>query len=134
MNSSDAGGLVARPLLPAVGATNTATATTSTSGGYQARKDLEGYVTVTQDVSGLASTSVAGKIQEADDANGTNATDVSGAVFTLVNAGNLAAQRVQVLKLDNRQFTKPFVGYVGTIVGAGTNPMSVVMHGTPKSV
>lgn len=128
LDSESAGSAFPRALLPAVSAANTAAATTSTSGGYQDTQDFEGYIVVTQQI-GAVTGSITGKLQAADDANGTNATDIAGAVFTLTSA----AGNTQAIVIPKTAMTKRYLGYVGTIV---TGPVltSVVAHGSKKSV
>ena len=97
-------------LLPPVSAANTAAATTSTSGGYVDVRGYQGELLV-QQLTGAITGSVAGKLQYASDANGTGATDITGATFTNVSAAN----KVHTIALDPARVVGGFLGYVGTV-------------------
>lgn len=108
-----------------VSATNTAAAT-SGSGQWTDLSNYAGDVLVTQSI-GAVTGSITGKMQVADDANGTNAVDVTGAVFTAVSAAN----NVQNISLNSDGTAKRYLGYVGTIV-TGPALVSVTVSGVKK--
>lgn len=108
-----------------VSAANTAAAT-SGSGQWVDMSQYVGDVLFTQTV-GAVTGSIAGKLQCADDANGTNAADIAGATFTLVSSANV----VQSIAISAQSTAKRYVGYVGTIV-TGPALVAVVSHGVKK--
>lgn len=108
-----------------VSATNTAAATSST-GQWTDLSAYAGDVLVTQSI-GAVTGSITGKLQVADDANGTNAVDVTGAVFTAVSSAN----NVQNISLNSDGTAKRYLGYVGTIV-TGPALVSVTVSGVKK--
>lgn len=129
LNSAEACSLVARSLLDAVSATNTAGAT-SGSGFWIDTQDLEGDLIVTQNVGSLGSTSITGKLQSATDNAGTGAADVTGATFTAVTSSS----KSQTIVVPKTAITNRYLGYVGTIVGAGSNLVAVVANGAKKYI
>lgn len=129
LDSESAGSAVPSAILPSVAATNTATAT-SGAGNWVDTRQYTGYMLFTQMIGALGSTGIAGKLQCATDANGTGAADVAGATFANVAAAN----NVQSIVVPVTAFATPFVGYVGTTTGAGTNQVAVVAHGSKRYV
>ncbi len=115
----------ASQLLSPASCANTAAAT-SGNGFWVDLAQFEGDILVTQSV-GAVTGSITGKLQSADDANGTNAADISGATFTAVSSAN----NVQSISLDANSTAKRYLGYVGTIV-TGPALVGVVAHGTKK--
>lgn len=119
-------------LLDAVSAANTAAAT-SGSGKWLDVRVFDGEILVIQQCGALGGTSptITGKLQSASDANGTGAADITGAVFTIVNASN----NTQFLAVDPKKVVGGFLGFVGTITG--TTPtvlVSVTACGKKKIV
>jgi hypothetical protein len=112
-------------LLPPASCANTAAAT-SGNGFWTDLSAYEGDVLVTQTI-GAVTGSITGKLQAADDANGLNAADITGATFTAVSAAN----NVQSIAINARGTAKKFIGYVGTIV-TGPALAGVVAHGVKK--
>lgn len=116
---------VASQLLAPASCANTAAAT-SGNGFWVDISPYEGDVLVTQTV-GAVTGSITGKLQAADDANGTNAADITGATFTAVSSAN----SVQSITLNAKSTAKKFIGYVGTIV-TGPAVVGVIAHGVKK--
>lgn len=110
MLHSQASAATTELLLPPVSAANTAAATTNTSGGYIDVRGYQGELLVEQ-LTGAITGSVAGKLQYASDANGTGATDITGATFTNVTAAN----KCHKVALDPKKVVGGFLGYVGTV-------------------
>lgn len=108
-----------------VSAAATANAT-SGSGAWTDLSQFTGDVLVTQSI-GAVTGSITGKLQVADDANGTGAVDVAGAVFTAVSAAN----NTQNIALNSDATAKRYLGYVGTIV-TGPALVSVTVAGVKK--
>jgi hypothetical protein len=113
-------------LLAPASAANTAAAT-SGNGFWIDLQPFEGDILVTQTVGAITAGSITGKLQCADDANGTNAVDIAGAVFPLVNTANSALS----LSLSSKGTAKRYLGYVGTIV-TGPAVVAVTAHGVKK--
>jgi hypothetical protein len=113
-------------LLAPASAANTAAAT-SGNGFWIDLQPFEGDILVTQSVGAVTAGSITGRLQCADDANGTNAVDIAGAIFPLVNTAN----SVLSLSLNSKSTAKRFVGYVGTIV-TGPALVGVTAHGVKK--
>lgn len=112
-------------MLSSVSAANTAAAT-SGNGQWVDTAGLQGDILVVMNL-GAMTGSLSGKLQCADDANGTNAVDVTGATFA---AG--AANTPQILAWPANGFAKRYVGFVGTIVtGPSVLSVSCVTRG-PK--
>lgn len=128
MLNSQASAASAALLLPPVSAANTAAATTSTSGGYVDVRAYQGELLVTQ-ITGAITGSVAGKLQYASDANGTGATDITGATFTNVSAANKA----HTVALDPKKVIGGFLGYLGTVT-TGPVVIGVVVEGKKQIV
>lgn len=122
-NQAQAAELVS--LLTVASAANTAAATGS---GVDIRK-YEGDLMVTQAV-GVITGTLDGKLQQCDDAGGTNAEDITGAVFTQVTTSN-DNPNVQKITVPAGSLTRPFLRYVGTIV-TGPSLVGVVLHSHPK--
>lgn len=116
---------VAFQMLPAVSAANTAAAT-SGSGNWIDTAAYTGDILVTLNV-GAVTGSVTGKLQAADDANGTNAADITGATFTAVSAAN----KVQSIAINSDGTAKRYVGFVGTVV-TGPVLIAVTANGVKK--
>lgn len=95
-------------MLDAISAANTAAATSGT-GKWVDMAGAQGDILVVMSL-GAMTGGIAGKLQCADDANGTNAVDVTGATFA---AG--AANTPQILAWPANGFAKRYVGFVGTI-------------------
>jgi len=113
-------------LLAAISAANTAAAT-SGSGAWMDTQPVDGKIIVIMSLGALTG-SLAGKMQVADDANGTNAVDVSGATFATGVANT--AQRL-VVYADG--LAKRYLGFVGTIV-TGPVLIGVAAIACPKYV
>jgi hypothetical protein len=126
LNADNAGSLVARELLPAVSASNTAGATTSTSGGYADTQDLEGELAVVVNC-GAVTGSVTVKLQSASDANGTGAADISGAVASAISSANGTA----IITIPKNAMTARYLGIVGTVV-TGPVLISATLIGSKK--
>ena len=73
----------------------------------------EGYMVVTQQVGVVTGGTIAGKLQECDDAGGTNPVDIVGATFTSAGTSTDEVTQSIVIKVDG---LKPFLRYIGTIV------------------
>lgn len=114
-------------LLTAASAANTAAATGT---AVDIRK-YEGDLMVTQVVGTITGT-LDGKLQQCDDAGGTNAEDITGATFTQVTTSN-DAPNVQKVNVPAGALTRPFLRYVGTIV-TGPSIVGVTLHAHPKYV
>lgn len=114
-------------LLTAASAANTAAATGS---GVDIAK-YEGDLMVTQ-VIGVITGTIDGKLQQCDDAGGTNAEDITGATFTQVTTAN-DNPNVQRISVPAGSLTRPFLRYVGTIV-TGPAIVGVTLHSHPKYV
>lgn len=104
---------------------NTAAATGS---GVDIRK-YEGDLMVTQLVGSITGT-LDGKLQQCDDAGGTNAEDIAGATFTQVTTAN-DDPNVQKITVPAGALTRNFLRYVGTIV-TGPSLVGVSLHAHPK--
>ena len=126
-NADNVGSVVARQILNPASAANTAAAT-SGSGLWADTQDLEGTLDVIQAV-GAVTGSITGKLQVADDANGTGAADVTGATFTAVSSAN----NVQSISVSKNALAKRYIGYVGTIV-TGPAVVGVTVLGAKKYV
>jgi hypothetical protein len=114
-------------LLDAVSAANTAAAT-SGSGKWLDVRPFDGEILVVQQI-GAVTGSITGKLQSANDANGTGAADIAGATFTVVSSAN----NTQSIAVDPKRVTGGFLGYVGTIV-TGPALVSVTAGGKRKYV
>ena len=95
-------------------------------------RSVEGDLLFVQSVGAVSGTAptLDGKLQDATDAAGTGAADISGATFTQVTASNSVQKRTVQAKA-----TRGFVRYTGTI--AGTTPSfttAVIELHTLKSV
>lgn len=112
-------------LLTVASAANTAAATGS---GVDISK-YEGDIMVTQLV-GVITGTLDGKLQQCDDAGGTNAADITGAVFVQVTTAN-DNPNVQKITVPAGSLTQPFLRYVGTI-GTGPSLVGVCLHSHPK--
>lgn len=110
-------------VLAPVSAANTAAATSAgvPVAGY------EGDLVFIEHV-GANTGSITGKIQQCDDTGGTNAEDITGATFTVVNAPGGSIQKVIV---PRKAFTRTHARYLGTIV-TGPALVGVAMLATPK--
>lgn len=100
---------------------NTAAAT-SGSGQWMDMSTLQGDLAVIMNPGALTG-SLTGKLQCADDANGTNATDIAGATFAAAVAGT-----PQVVYIQANQTAKRYVGFAGVIV-TGPAIVGVVAYG-----
>jgi hypothetical protein len=89
----------------------------------------EGDLMVTQVVGAITGT-LSGKLQQCDDAAGTNAEDISGATFTQVTTSN-DDPNVQKITVPAGSLTRSFLRYVGTIV-TGPAIVGVTLHAHPK--
>lgn len=114
-------------LLTAASAANTAAAT----GTAVNIAKYEGDLMVTQ-VVGVITGTLDGKLQQCDDAAGTNAADITGATFTQVTTSN-DNPFVQRITVPAGSLTQPFLRYVGTIV-TGPAIVGVTLHAHPKYV
>lgn len=114
-------------LIDAVSAANTAAATSGSSKWLDVRS-YDGDLIVTQQI-GAVTGSITGKLQSATDANGTGATDITGATFTAVSSAN----NTQSIIVNPKKVVGGFLGYVGTIV-TGPALTSVTVVGQKKYV
>lgn len=114
-------------LIDAVSAAATANAT-SGNGKWLDVRAYEGEILVTQQ-SGAITGSLAGKLQSASDANGSDAADITGYTFTSVSAAN----KTYTCVVDPKKVVGGFLGYVGTIV-TGPVLISVVASGKKKYI
>ena len=112
-------------LLTAADHANTAAATGS---GVDITK-YEGDLMVTQ-VVGVLTGTLDGKLQQCDDAGGTNAEDITGATFAQVTTAN-DNPNVQKITVPAGSLTRNFLRYVGTI-GTGPAIVGAVLHSHPK--
>jgi hypothetical protein len=112
-------------LLTVASAANTAAATGT---GVDISK-YEGDLMVTQAV-GVITGTLDGKLQQCDDAGGTNAEDIAGATFAQVTTAN-DNPNVQKITVPAGSLTRSFLRYVGTIV-TGPSLVGVVLHAHPK--
>ena len=117
-------------LLDAVDAAATANAT-SGSGKWLDVRTYDGEILVIQNVGIVDAGSITGKLQSANDDDGTGAADITGYVFTAVTTAN--DPNVQTLVVDPKKVVGGFLGYVGTIATGGAL-VSVVAAGKPKYV
>ena len=101
--------LVASEALPSISAANTAAATSGNS-QWTDVSIYEGDIAMVINC-GAVTGSLTPKLQCADDANGTNATDITGATIAA-----LSAHGVGLIVIDKRAATKKYVGVVGTVV------------------
>ena len=85
----------------------------------------EGDLLVTQHVGALTG-SIDGKLQQCDDAGGTNAADISGAVWAQLTAAGIGK-----ITIPAGSLSKKFVRYVGVIV-TGPALVAVQLHARPK--
>lgn len=90
----------------------------------------EGDLMITQHVGVVTAGSITGKLQECDDAAGTNAVDITGAVFTAVTTAN-DDPNIQKITVDSNSLSKNYLRYVGTIV-TGPAILGVELHSRPK--
>ena len=117
-------------LLDAVSCANTAGAT-SGAGKWLDVRQYDGQILVIQQNGANASTgTLNGKLQYASDANGTGATDITGATFTAVSTAN----QTRTVALDPKRVIGGFLGYVGTIAVAQPIVVSVSTVGKLKYV
>lgn len=113
-------------LLDAVSAANTAAATSGSAKWLDVRP-YDGEIMVTQNLGAVTGT-IAGKLQYASDANGTGATDITGATF-----GTNTANSTSKVVVDPKAVIGGFLGYVGTIA-TGPSLVAVTAHGKKKIV
>lgn len=126
LDSQTAGSIVSRVALPSVSATNTAGATTSTSGGYVDTQDLEGDLVLVV-VTGAITGSVIVKVQSASDANGTGAADMTGYATGSIST---AAQTATIV-IPRSAMTARYLGVVGTVT-TGPVLIGAVLIGSKK--
>lgn len=129
-NSDTAGNVVTRQMLASGSKANTAAAT-SGNGYWIDTLDLEGFIAVTQIIEGVTAGTIVGKLQVADDANGTNAADVSGAAFASVASGG-SYPVIQTLSVARTLLAKRYLGYVGTITTGPAAVGNVIAQGIKK--
>lgn len=127
---SQASAATATPLLNAVQATNTATATSGT-GNWLDVRPYDGEILVVVNVGVVTSGTMAPKLQSATDANGGGGTDISGATGSNVTTAN--ASSAQTIVVDPKKVAGGFLGFVGTVT-SGSMAMSVVAIGKKKYV
>lgn len=104
--------------------------TASATGDWTAITDYEGFIIVTSCVGVVTAGQIAGKLQHADDDQGTNAADVTGGGFTTVTTSNDPMTEKVVV---NSNGLKPYIRYLGTIT-TGPVAASVTMAGVAKYV
>ena len=86
--------------------------------------EYEGYMVVTQNVGAVAAGTIVGKLQSCSAADGTDAADITGAVFTSCGTTTDETCESVVIKVDGLQ---KYLRYVGTIVtGAAIVGVSAV--------
>lgn len=117
----------ATSLIDSVSAAATANAT-SGSGKWLDVRAYESEILVVQQT-GAVTGSLAGKLQSASDANGSDAADITGATFTAVSAAN----KTHTCVIDPKKVVGGFLGYVGTIV-TGPVLISVTAIGRKKYI
>jgi hypothetical protein len=123
---NQASAATATSLLNAISAAATANAT-SGSGKWLDVRVYDGEILVTQQLGAVTGT-IAGKLQSASDANGTDAADITGYTF-----GTNTANSTSTIAVDPKKVVGGFLGYVGTIV-TGPSLVSVVASGKKKIV
>jgi hypothetical protein len=89
----------------------------------------DGDLVVVQHV-GVITGTLDGKLQQCDDAGGTNAEDITGATFTQVTTAN-DNPNIQKIYIPAGKPTRPFLRYLGT-VGTGPSVVGVELLSTPK--
>jgi hypothetical protein len=129
MLNSQASAATVTSLLDAVSCANTAAAT-SGAGKWLDVRGYDGELLVIQQSGAVNGGTLNGKLQYASDANGTGATDITGATFTAVSAAN----KTHSVALDPKKVTGGFLGYVGTIAVGQPILVSVVVAGKKKYV
>lgn len=102
-------------------------AATSGAGKWLDVRTFDGDIMAVQ-VLGAITGTIAGKLQSASDANGTGATDITGATFP-VNTTNQSS----IVIVDPKRVVGGFLGYVGTIA-TGPSLVSVTAGGQRKYV
>jgi hypothetical protein len=91
----------------------------------------EGDLMVTQTVGAITGT-IDGKLQACSAADGSDAADITGAVFTQVTTSNDDPNLQKItLPAGSLPAGKPYLRYLGT-VGTGPSVVAVVLHATPK--
>ena len=128
---SQASALTVTPLLNAVQATNTASATSGT-GNWLDVRTYDGEIAVLVNVGVVTSGSMAPKLQSATDANGGGAADITGATGSTVTTGTTASS-AQCIVVDPKKVVGGFLGFVGTVT-SGSMAISVVAAGKKKYV
>lgn len=126
MLSSQGSAATAKALLRPVSAANTAAAT-SGSGMWLDVRPYDGEIMVVLELGAVTGT-ISGKLQSATDANGTGATDITGATF-----GTTTANSTTKIVIDPKKVAGGFLGFVGTIV-TGPSLVSVTASGKLKIV
>jgi len=129
MLNSQASAATATSLLDAASCANTGAAT-SGNGKWLDVRGYDGELLVVQQSGAVNGATLIGKLQYASDANGTGASDITGAVFTTVTAAN----KTHTIALDPKKVTGGFLGYVGTISVASPVIISVTVSGKKKYV
>lgn len=124
MLNSEAQGSESFVLLDSADAADTAGAT----GTAVDVSKYEGHIVIVQNVGVVTAGSITGKIQTGDLANGSDAADISGAVFTAVSTANdPLTQKITV----EANACKKYIRYVGT-VDTGPAQVAVVAVAKPK--
>lgn len=126
MMNSQASAATVASILDSVSAANTAAATSGSAKWLDVRT-YDGELLATQNLGAVTGT-IAGKLQYASDANGTGATDITGATFP-TNTANSCSKVV----VDPKSVVGGFLGYVGTIA-TGPSLVSVSVAGKKKVV
>lgn len=141
MLNSQASAATPNQILPPKSCANTAAATTSTSAGYVDVRAYDGELLVTQITGAFTGTgTLAGKLQYASDANGTGATDITGATFPTVTLDTNAitvgsvGRANESIAVDPKKVVGGFLGYVGTMTGITGALLAVSVHGKKKIV
>lgn len=119
MISSDSQAATVVSVLPAVSATDNASAT---SGWIDVRK-YKGKLKFIVN-SGAVTGSTVGKLQGADDIGGTNGADITGATHTAISTSS------QVRTIVIPATARPFIKYVGTVT-TGPILISVTLEAHP---
>jgi hypothetical protein len=121
MLGNQAGAATMTSILDAISAANTAAATSGSAKWLDVRI-YDGEILVIQQLGAVTGT-IAGKLQYASDANGTGATDITGATFATNTANSTST-----LAVDPKKVIGGFLGYVGTIA-TGPSIVSVIAGG-----
>jgi hypothetical protein len=140
MLNSQASAATPNQILPPKSCANTAAATSGSAQWVDVRA-YDGELLVTQVTGAFTGTgTLAGKLQYASDANGTGATDITGATFPTVTLDTNAitvgsvGRATESIAVDPKKVIGGFIGYVGTMTGITAALLAVTVHGKKKYV